>query len=155
MVWGCPMLVRENLLKDTTILKRGTHTHIYLSFNVTKYKGQTISFSLHREVIKGETPTFTMILYNVPKNKIEKRFTLNNTKISKLNSVEIPDVEDELLLLTYNGLSGETLGIDVEYSKPYLCIGETLPDVYIPAKADLKNPTLYPIDGEYEEILAS
>lgn len=29
------------------------------------------------------------------------------------------------------------------------------PSLYIPAKVDLKNPTLYPIDGEYTEIKAN
>ena len=33
--------------------------------------------------------------------------------------------------------------------------GENSPKLWIPAKADLKNPTLYPPDGNYEEIKAS
>lgn len=149
------MLVRENLLKDTNYLMRGAHNYAYFGFNVTKYKGKTISFSLHRKVIKGVTPTFTTLIYNLKKPGTEKSFILNDTNVAKLNNIEVPDVDGELQILTYNGLSGNTLGIDVEYSKPYLCIGETLPDIYIPAKIDLKNPTLYPIDGQYEEIKAS
>ena len=149
------MLVRENLLKDTTRLRRGTHKYAYMQFVVTEYKGKAISFSLHRNVVKGETPTFTTIVYNVTKPKHEKHFTVDNTDLLRLNNIEIPDTDDDLLLLIYNGTAGDTLGIDVEYSKPYLCIGETLPDIYIPAKVDLQKPTLYPPDGQYEEIKAS
>lgn len=38
---------------------------------------------------------------------------------------------------------------------PMINLGDKAADIYIPAKADLKNSNLYPIDGNYEEIKAT
>ena len=150
------MLVKENFVNNLTSTIKGSHKYAYLGFNISKYKGQTISFRLNRKVINGETPTFAILVYNVTKPGSEKYFTLNNTDVVRLSNIEIPDIDGDLLLLTYNGIPGNTLGIDVEYSSPYLCIGKTLPDIYIPAKTDLPSnqQAYYPTDGNYNEIKA-
>lgn len=148
------MLVKENLLENTTSVIKGVHKYAYMGFNVTKFKGQIISFSLHRKVIKGETPIFTTNIYNTVKSKTEQFFSQKQSDIAIVQGAKIPNTDEDILLLTYNGIPGNTLGVDVEYSKPYLCIGDTLPDIYIPAKADLIKSSLYPNDGEYTEIKA-
>lgn len=149
------MLVRENVYRNFKQKIGGTTRYSAIGLNVRNYIGRYVSFSINRKVVKGKTDKLSVILYDITNNKSILPITLPAENIVKAKGILVPKDDVDIRILIYNGTAGNTLGIDVEYSKPYLCIGETLPDIYIPAKADLTKPTLYPLDGNYEEIKAS
>lgn len=137
----------------------GTTSSVFRQYGATDsmpfLKGKTVSLRFNIKLLSGDITEVHAGLYNNSTGGWAGpllKYPIENGVV-KIEGITYPTDEQRYTIYTYNGLAGQTTGIDVERWNAHIAEGSQASDIWVPAESEMTESQRALMKyGEYKEI---